>query len=132
MLELVTVRGFTGQGNDMIGRSIAAALMLMMAGGTAEAGTLRSGTWTPAGCGPEPTPPTINGSSRAAYEASAKDAQAYQQAAKQYDDCFFNEANTDNHVIGSAVKDHQTQVQAAFDKLQADSKAAVDRLNKKQ
>ncbi len=116
----------------MIGRSIAAAIVLIAAGTTAEAGTLRGGTWTPTGCGLEPTPPAINGSSRGAFEASIKEAQAYQQAAKQYDDCYFNEANTDNHVIAGVLKDHQAQVQASFDKLQADSKAAADRLNKKQ
>ncbi|WP_189048009.1 hypothetical protein [Aliidongia dinghuensis] len=104
----------------------------MLTNGTAEAGTLRAGTWVPTGCGTEPTPPTINASGRAAYEASIKDAQAYQQAAKQYDDCFFKEADADNHLIAGALKDHHAQLQATFDKLTADSKAAADRLNKKQ
>lgn len=107
-------------------------LALALAGGGAEAGVLKAGTWTPTSCGTEPTPPTINGSSRAAYEASVKEAQAYQTTAKQYDDCFFKEAQADNQTIGTALTDHQNVIKGAFDKLQADAKAAADRLNKKQ
>ncbi|HEV2675595.1 MAG TPA: hypothetical protein VGV37_13710 [Aliidongia sp.] len=106
-------------------------MIFALAGGAAEAGTLRNGTWTPTGCGTEPTPPAINGSGRAAYEASVKEANAYQQAAKQYEDCYFNEAQADNHAIGGALSDHQHEVQARFDKLSADSKAAANRLNGK-
>jgi len=88
------------------------------------------GVWTPTGCGPEPTPPVINGSSSAAYEASVKEAQAFQATAKQYNDCYFKEGQADSNTIGATITDHQHQLQAAFDKLSADSKAAVDRLNK--
>ena len=120
----------------MSGRTIAAMMVLApvvltLAGGGAEAGTFRAGTWIPTGCGTEPVPPSINASSSGAYQASIKDAEAYEQAAKQYQDCFVNEAQTDNRLINGALKDHQTQVQATFDKLNADSKAAADRLNKK-
>ena len=116
----------------MIGRTIATMMAMTLTLAGAEAGTLRAGGWTPTGCGAEPTPPTINGSGRAAYEASIKDANAYQQAAKQYEDCYFKEAEADNHLIGDTLTDHQHEVKAKFDKLSADAKAAADRLNKKQ
>ena len=60
----------------MIGRTIATMMAMTLTLAGAEAGTLRAGGWTPTGCGAEPTPPTINGSGRAAYEASIKDANA--------------------------------------------------------
>jgi hypothetical protein len=106
-------------------------LLLAFAGSGAQAGTLKSGIWTPSGCGAEPTPPAINGSSRASYEASIKEAQSYQTAAKQYDDCYFKEAQADSNVISATTSDHQHQLQGNFDKLQADAKAAAERLNKK-
>ncbi|HLZ67310.1 MAG TPA: hypothetical protein VKQ29_13845 [Aliidongia sp.] len=119
----------------MTGRPIATMMMtgiaLLLTGG-AEAGTFKAGAWVPTGCGAEPTPPAINASGHAAYEASIKDAEAYQRAAKQYDDCYVKEAQADNHVISTAVSDHQHQIQATFDKLSADSKAVVDKMNKKQ
>ncbi len=120
----------------MTGRPIATTMLMTMfalaLAGTAEAGTLKAGTWVPTGCGTEPTPPTINGSSPGAYDDSVKKAQAYEQAQKQYETCYLGEAQADNHVISTAVSDHQHQVQAGFDKLLADSKAAAARFNKKQ
>ena len=107
-------------------------LALAFAGGGAEAGVLKSGTWAPTGCGAEPTPPAINGSSRPAYEASIKQAQSFQTAAKQYEDCYFKEAQADSTTINAATQDHQHELQGAFDKLSADAKAAAERLNKKQ
>ena len=107
-------------------------LALTFTGGGAEAGVLKSGTWTPTGCGTEPTPPAINGSSRPAYEASIKQAQTFQTAAKQYEDCYFKEAQADSTTINAATQDHQHELQGAFDKLSADAKAAAERLNKKQ
>jgi len=117
----------------MIKRTIPTMIFLLAATcGSAEAGVLKGGTWTATGCGTEPTPPTINSSSPAAYEASIKLANAYQAAAKQYDDCYFKEAQADSNAINAASQDHQHELQATFDKLSADSKAAVDRLKKKQ
>lgn len=107
-------------------------MLLALAAGGAQAGTLKSGVWTPTNCGTEPTPPAINGSSRPAYESSVKQAQAYQTEAKQYDDCYFKEAQADSNVINSTTSDHQHQLQATFDKLTADAKAAADRLKKQQ
>jgi len=117
----------------MTNRTIATMIFLLATTcGSAEAGVLKSGGWTPSTCGTEPTPPVINGSSPAAYEASIKQANAYQTAAKQYDDCYFKEAQADSNAINAASQDHQHELQATFDKLSADSKAAVDRLKKKQ
>ncbi len=118
----------------MSGRSIATMMIMGLAlvAGSAEAGVLKAGAWEPTGCGTEPTPPKINGSSAGAYQLSIKEANAYQTAAKAYDDCYFKEANADNQAIASATQDHQSQLKASFDKLQADAKAAADRLNKKQ
>ncbi len=114
-------------------RAIATMIFLLaVAGGSAQAGVLKGGGWVPTACGTEPTPPVINGSSPAAYEDSVKQANAYQTAAKQYDDCYFKEAQADSNAINAASQDHQHELQAAFDKLSADSKAAVDRLKKKQ
>lgn len=113
-------------------RTIATMICLLaLAGGTAQAGVLKGGVWTPTGCGTEPTAPAINGSSPAAYEASIKAAKTYQTDAKQYDDCFFKEAQADSNIISSATNDHQHALQAAFDKLSADAKASAERLNKK-
>jgi hypothetical protein len=111
-----------------------AVIALAVAGGmaTAEAGTLRAGAWTPSSCGEEPTAPAINASGAAAYNESVKSAEAFQKSAQQYEDCYFKEADADNHVISSALTDQQHHMQAVFDKLQADSKAAAVKLNKKQ
>jgi hypothetical protein len=106
--------------------------ILAATGGSAEAGVLKGGSWMPTGCGTEPTAPVINGSSPAAYDASIKLANAYQTAAKQYEDCYFKEAQADSNAINAATQDHQHELQATYDKLSADSKAAVDRLKKKQ
>ncbi len=134
MVEPNLILRAKGQGNEMNGRSIAKMMIIGLAltAGGAEAGVLKGGAWEPTGCGTEPTPPKINGSSAGAYQSSIKEANAYQTAAKAYDDCYFKEANTDNQAISTATQDHQAQLKAAFDKLQADAKAAADRLNKKQ
>ncbi|MDB5360606.1 MAG: uncharacterized protein JWO51_1903 [Rhodospirillales bacterium] len=116
----------------MIRRAIATLLLLSSFAGGADAGALKSGTWAPTGCGTEPTPPAINGSSRPAYEASIKQAQSFQTVAKQYEDCYFKEAQADSTIINAATQDQQHQLQAAFDKLSVDAKAAAERLNKKQ
>jgi len=114
-------------------RTIATMIFLLaVTGGSAEAGVLKGGTWTPTGCGTEPTPPAINASSPAAYDASIKQANAYQTAAKQYEDCYFKEAQADSNAINAASQDHQHELQAAYDKLAADAKAGADRLKKKQ
>ena len=117
----------------MSGRTIATmlALMLMLAGSSAQAGALRAGTWVPTGCGAEPVPPAINGSSAGAYQSSIKDANLFEQAVKQYEDCYIKEAQADNHLISSAVSDHQHDMQAKLDKISADAKAAAARLNGK-
>jgi hypothetical protein len=115
----------------MNGKAFATMMVLALAAGGAQAGTLKAGTWEPTGCGMAPTPPTINGSSRAAYEASIKEANAYQATAKQYEDCYFKEAQADNNTISTALNDHQNQTKATFEKLQSEANAAAARLNKK-
>jgi hypothetical protein len=123
----------------MTGRPIATTMMAMtgamialaLTGGLAEAGTLKAGSWEPTGCGTEPTPPTINASSPAAYNDSIKNAETFQKAAQQYEDCYFKEADADNHVISAALSDQQHHMQAVFDKLQGDSKSGAAKLNKK-
>ena len=114
-------------------RSIATmmALGLALAAGGAEAGTLKGGTWEPTGCGAEPTPPAINGSSAAALNESNKQANDFAAAAKKYSDCFVGEAQTDSHAISTANEDFVHRLNAEIEKLNADSKAAVDKLNKK-
>lgn len=115
----------------MIGRAFAAMVILALAGQMASAGILQGGTWVPTGCGTEPPPPKINSLNPAAYEASIKLVQAYEKTMKDYNACVFKEAETDNHTISAALRDQQQSIQATFDKLTADSKAAVDKLNGK-
>jgi len=93
------------------------------------AGTLELGTWEPSKCGPEPAMPNINDSSPETYNYSMTLVKAYVAAAKAYEDCVHEEAQRDSEIIHHALQDENQHMQARFDRLSREAKAAVDHLN---
>ncbi len=94
----------------MLTRVIAAAAFATLAIGSAHAGVITNGVWTPSGCGAAPgTPPEMDGKNQTTYTRSAKDFQAWQDKAKTYEQCLSEEAKSDQSaVIDGANKSIQS------------------------
>jgi hypothetical protein len=89
----------------MLTRFIAVAAFATLVVGTAQAGTIANGVWTP-NCPENPGPaPTMDGHNSASYTKSTKEYQAWQDKASPFQTCVNNEAKADqNAVIGGANK----------------------------
>jgi hypothetical protein len=117
----------------MLSRLIAAAAFATLAVGTAQAGTITNGVWTP-NCPDNPGPaPTMDGHSSASYTKSTKDYQAWQDKAAPYQTCINNEAKADqsavidgaNKIMGVLVdssKAFKEAADAAVEKLKGPAK----------
>jgi hypothetical protein len=72
----------------MLTRFMAAAAFATLAFGTAHAGTITGGVWTPTTCGANPgTPPEMDGKNQTTYTKSAKEFQTWQDKAKLFQQC---------------------------------------------
>ncbi len=107
----------------------AAAITLTAVSGTA--GTLTNGVWAPSGCGTEPEVPVIDQTNVETYNQSVKAVNDWQQKANAYNGCLINEANADNALIANAANEEQERLRINIEKIQADTNAARDKLDKK-
>jgi hypothetical protein len=95
--------------------------------GQAQAGSTTNGVWTPAGCGAEPKPPTIDLGTADAFNKALDANDKYEDDSKKYVDCAFKEAADD----GKAITEGQHRIQdgrnAAVAKNEADIKTGMDK-----
>ena len=117
----------------MLSRLIAAAAFATLAVGTAQAGTITNGVWTP-NCPENPGPaPTMDGHNSASYSKSAKEYQAWQDKAQPFQQCLNNEAKADQTavidgfnktegVLVESSKAFQDAANAAMEKLKGPAK----------
>jgi hypothetical protein len=105
------------------------AMAMVMSALPALAGNLEFGTWDSSKCGPEPEPPGINDASPETYNFSMTLLKAWVDKAKAYESCVQDEAQRDTDIIHHAIQDEHQHMQARFDRLGREAKAAVDKLN---
>jgi len=115
----------------MMIRILAAAALATLTVGAAQAGTITNGTWAPSGCKLPGDPPAISGKTPEAYNSTAKTAQAWQAAAKEYADCVNAEAKTDQNAIVTAANANIQKLSDEINTLNQQSNEAVEKLKKK-
>ncbi len=113
----------------MLTRFLAVAGFALMTASVAVAGTLQNGVWTP-NCAAPGDAPTISSKSAAAYNSSAKEAQAWQEKVKTYADCLNAEAKADQNAVVATANDTVKKVSEQINALAAQSSAAVEKLKK--
>jgi hypothetical protein len=69
-------------------------------------------SWSPTDCGAEPTQPRYDLTSRPAYNDAVKQANAYQQAARDYSACVLKQAHADQTVISRQAQNRIADIQA--------------------
>lgn len=114
--------------SDIRYTTTSALLILALSCASAQAGTVSAGQWAPTGCGAKPVAPTLDLSSADAYNKSVDGVNAYRQAIRPYLDCLVKEANADIGIISKSATVAQVSAKEANDKIQADVKAAEEKL----
>lgn len=110
----------------------AIAAMLALSVAPAHAGTIANGSWTPSGCGVEPTPPTIDTSSEKAFNASLDADEQFEKKYTDYANCAVKEANADQNAVAAGANTIQQDRQATVAKVKAAVDAGMDQYaNKK-
>jgi hypothetical protein len=99
------------------------------AAGPVVAGTFTDGNWSPSGCGVPPTPQNFDMSSRSAYKASEAPVTAFVADEQKYFQCMAEESHADMTIIKQTMDAKRTAITAQFDKIKADSHAAVEKFN---
>lgn len=94
--------------------AICAAASLMLFGASAHA----EGLWTAAGCGAEPSAPTLDVSSVDRYNASVDKAASYEKAARTYNACVAKEATRQQTVISNEAKTKMEHIQEGSSAVQ--------------
>jgi hypothetical protein len=84
---------------------------LLMAGLMLAPAVARAEGWSPDGCGTAPKQPHYDLSSRVAYNASVQQANAYQQAARDYAACVLKQAHADETTISRQAQDRIADIQ---------------------
>jgi hypothetical protein len=115
----------------MIQRTFITAVILLATISAGTAGTITNGTWSPSGCGAEPTVPVIEQGSVDAYNNSVKAINEWQQKANAYNTCLINEANADNAIIAKMANEGQSRLRTAMEKIKTDMDAAKAKLESK-
>jgi hypothetical protein len=69
-------------------------------------------TWSPTNCGAEPSPPKYDLSTRAGYNAAVKQANAYQQQARDFSACVLKQAHADQTAISREAQNRIADIQA--------------------
>jgi len=113
----------------MLTRILAATAFSMLCASGAIAGTLQNGVWTP-NCTAPGDAPTISSKSAAAYNSSAKEAQAWQEKVKAFADCLNAEAKADQSTVVSTANDSVKKVSDQITALSQQSSEAVEKLKK--
>lgn len=103
----------------MFTRILAVAAFATLSVAVAQAGTLQNGTWTPTNCKDPGEAPLLSDKSPEAYNKSAKPVQAWQDAARVYQDCMKDETKADQNAIITAAN-------ASLTKLNDQAKAVND------
>lgn len=94
--------------------AICAAASLLLLGAPAHA----EGLWTAAGCGAEPSAPTLDVSSVDRYNASVDKAASYEKAARVYNACVAKEATRQQTVISNEAKAKMEHIQEGSSAVQ--------------
>jgi hypothetical protein len=84
---------------------------LLMLGLVLTPGLARADSWSASECGAAPQQPQYDLSSRAAYNASVQQANAYQQAARDYTACVLKQAHADETAISRQAQDRIADIQ---------------------
>jgi len=106
------------------------SLLLAQAIGTAQAGNLANGSWTPKNCGVKPNLPTIVDSNVEAFNKSVAAINTWQQQAKVYFECLVKEANTDNAIIADSANKEQAAYRKSVEAIGVAADAAKKKLEK--
>ena len=114
----------------MLIRTFAAVALATFAAGTALAGTIQNGTWTPSGCSDPGEVPHFASKSPEAYNKSAKAAADWQGKAKVYADCINGEAKADQQAVITGANGAIGKINDALNAMNDESKAAVEKLKK--
>ena len=113
----------------MFTRIFTVAALTMLSASAAMAGSLQNGVWTST-CAAAGDPPTISGKSPAAYNSSAKEAQAWQEKAKAYADCVSAEAKADQNAVVTGANDNIKKLSDQITTLNTQSSDALAKLKK--
>ena len=95
-----------------------------MAAGSAGAGTIDKGAWSPGVCGTRPEAPQLDLRNPDAYNKSIEGVNAYRLSIRTYLECLTNEANGDIQTITKSASDAQRAAREANEAILADVKAA--------
>ncbi len=77
-----------------------------------------AGGWSPASCGREPAPPTVETSTIARYNASIDAVTAYDQAARTYNSCVSRSATAEQTAISAQAKQRIDAIQSVSESVQ--------------
>jgi hypothetical protein len=113
----------------MLIRILAAAAFATLSAAAAQAGTLQNGVWTPTNCKDPGNAPMLSDKSPDAYNKSAKPVQAWQDAAKTYQDCMQSETKADQNAIISAANTSLGHLSDQAKALKDSADAAMAKLN---
>jgi hypothetical protein len=113
----------------MLTRILAAAAIATLSASAATAGTLQNGAYTTT-CPAPGDAPVISSKSPSAYNKSAKEAMAWQTAAKAYADCINGEVKTDQSALISAANDAIKKVSDQMTNLNTENTDALAKLKK--
>lgn len=105
------------------------AILMCHGVGSANAGTLVSGNWVPAGCGVKPEAPVVDDKDADAYNKSVAAINDWQQKARTYYECLIKEANADNAVIADTANREQAGFRETVGKIGAAVEAAKKKLD---
>ena len=114
----------------MLIRTFAAAALATLAAGTALAGTIQNGTWTPSGCTDPGEVAHFSSKSPEAYNKSAKAAADWQGKAKVYADCVNGEAKADQQSIITGANGSIGKINDEIKAMGDEQTAAVEKLKK--
>jgi len=114
----------------MLSRLFTIATLTMLCATGAQAGTLQNGAWAP-NCPAPGEAPSFSSKTPEAYNASAKKAQEWQEAAKTYVDCLNSDAKADQNAVVTGANDRVKAISDQINALSAGSAEAVEKLKKK-
>lgn len=106
------------------------SFLMFLATAGAQAGTVASGSWSPAGCGAKPEAPSLDLRNPDAYNKSVEGVNAYRKDIRTYLNCLTQEANADIQAVTRAANAAQQAAREADDKILADVKAADAKFGK--
>lgn len=106
-------------------------LLLGLLTGTAVAGSISNGVWSPVGCGEKPAVPAIPDHDVKSFNAAMDAVNQWQMQVKQYFECLVKEANADNVIIAESANRQQAEHQKLVESLNTQIDAAEKKLTAK-